>query len=107
MDQLKTTFRALGTPTEEDWPVRLHSTVVIKTSSHTTYSQGHTKLPDYVSVGQFPKPPLRDLFTAATADALNLLGKCLIYEPRKRVSAKDVSIKPDRDIYQDLSRARP
>lgn len=21
MDQLKTTFRALGTPTEEDWPV--------------------------------------------------------------------------------------
>ena len=29
MDQLKTTFRALGTPTEEDWPVRprflLHS----------------------------------------------------------------------------------
>ena len=23
MDQLKTIFRALGTPTEEDWPVRL------------------------------------------------------------------------------------
>ena len=22
MDQLKTIFRALGTPTEEDWPVR-------------------------------------------------------------------------------------
>ena len=25
MDQLKTTFRALGTPTEEEWPVRLSS----------------------------------------------------------------------------------
>ncbi|KLO17973.1 CMGC/CDK/CDK7 protein kinase [Schizopora paradoxa] len=75
MDQLKTTFRALGTPTEEDWP-------------------GHTKLPDYVPVGQFPKPPLRDLFTAATADALNLLGKCLIYEPRKRISAKDALSHP-------------
>jgi cyclin-dependent kinase 7 len=23
MDQLKTIFRALGTPTEEEWPVRL------------------------------------------------------------------------------------
>ncbi|THH10359.1 hypothetical protein EW145_g1399 [Phellinidium pouzarii] len=70
MDQLKTIFRALGTPSEDDWP-------------------GHTKLPDYVPVGQFPKSPLRDLFTAATADALNLLSRCLIYEPRKRISCKD------------------
>ncbi|OCH85504.1 CMGC/CDK/CDK7 protein kinase [Obba rivulosa] len=70
MDQLKTIFRALGTPTEEEWP-------------------GHTKLPDYVPVGQFPKTPLRDLFTAASADCLNLLSKCLIYEPRRRISAKE------------------
>jgi cyclin-dependent kinase 7 len=70
IDQLKTIFRALGSPTEEEWP-------------------GHTKLPNYVTVGQFPKPPLRDLFTAASADALNLLNKCLIYEPRKRITAKE------------------
>ncbi|KAF8967673.1 kinase-like domain-containing protein [Flammula alnicola] len=70
MDQLKTTFRALGTPTEDEWP-------------------GHTKLPDYVPVGQFPKPPLRDLFTAASADTLNLLSKCMIYEPRKRITARE------------------
>jgi len=70
MDQLKTIFRALGTPTEEEWP-------------------GHTKLPDYVSVGQFPRTPLRDLFTAASADTLNLLGKSIIYEPRRRISARD------------------
>jgi len=70
MDQLKTIFRALGTPTEEDWP-------------------GHTKLPDYVPVGQFPRAPLRDLFTAASADTLNLLSKCLIYEPRRRINAKE------------------
>ncbi|KAF6761554.1 CMGC/CDK/CDK7 protein kinase [Ephemerocybe angulata] len=75
LDQLKTIFRALGTPTEEDWP-------------------GHTKLPNYVAVGQFPKPPLRDLFTAASADALNLLSKCLIYEPRKRISAKEALSHP-------------
>ncbi|CAL1714766.1 unnamed protein product [Somion occarium] len=70
MDQLKTIFRALGTPTEEDWP-------------------GHTKLPDYVPLGQFPKTPLRDLFTAASADCLNLLNKCLVYDPKKRISAKE------------------
>ncbi|KAH0836592.1 kinase-like domain-containing protein [Lanmaoa asiatica] len=70
MDQLKTIFRALGTPTEEDWP-------------------GHTKLPDYVPVGQFPRTPLRDLFTAASGDALNLLSRCLTYEPRRRISARE------------------
>jgi hypothetical protein len=48
------------------------------------------KLPDYVPVGQFQKAPLRDLFTAASADCLNLLGKCLLYEPRRRISAKEV-----------------
>lgn len=52
--------------------------------------QGHTKLPDYVPVGQFQKAPLRDLFTAASADCLNLLGKCLLYEPRRRISAGEV-----------------
>lgn len=60
------------------------------TSSSHGHGQGHTKLPDYVPVGQFPKPPMRDLFTAASADTLNLLGKCLVYEPRKRISALDV-----------------
>ena len=33
---------------------------------------------------------MRDLFTAATADTLNLLSKCLIYEPRKRITAREV-----------------
>ncbi|KAF9531727.1 kinase-like domain-containing protein [Crepidotus variabilis] len=75
MDQLKTTFRALGTPTEEEWP-------------------GHTKLPDYITVGQFPKPPMRDLFTAASADTINLLSKCLVYEPRKRITAREALSHP-------------
>ncbi|KZS94600.1 CMGC/CDK/CDK7 protein kinase [Sistotremastrum niveocremeum HHB9708] len=70
MDQVKTIFRAIGTPTEEEWP-------------------GHTKLPDYFAAGQFPRQPFRDLFTAASADALNLLAKFFIYDPRKRISAKE------------------
>ncbi|KAL1696560.1 kinase-like domain-containing protein [Schizophyllum commune] len=75
MDQIKTIFRALGTPTEQEWP-------------------GHTRLPDYVPVGQFPKPPMRDLFTAASGDAINLLARCLTYEPRKRISAREALFHP-------------
>jgi cyclin-dependent kinase 7 len=88
MDQLKTIFRALGTPTEEDWPVLLISPIMLKHANLCT--KGHTKLPDYVAVGQFPKTPLRDLFTAASADTLSLLNKCLTYEPRMRITAREV-----------------
>ncbi|KAF8317157.1 CMGC/CDK/CDK7 protein kinase [Clavulina sp. PMI_390] len=70
MGQIKTIFHALGTPTEEDWP-------------------GHTKLPDYVAVGQFPKNPLRTLFTAASNDALDLLSRLLTYDPRRRCTAME------------------
>ena len=66
--------------------------------------KGHTKLPDYVPVGQFQKAPLRDLFTAASADCLNLLGKCLLYEPRKRISAKEVGFGDSRKARSRLIR---
>jgi cyclin-dependent kinase 7 len=89
MDQLKTIFRALGTPTEEDWPARPFFSLFNSCILYLSW-QGHTKLPDYVPVGQFPKTPLRDLFTAASVDTLNLLSKCLVYEPRKRISAREV-----------------
>ncbi|EIM86789.1 Pkinase-domain-containing protein [Stereum hirsutum FP-91666 SS1] len=75
MDQIKKTFMALGTPTEQDWP-------------------GHKKLPDYVPVGNFQRTPLRDVFTAASTDTLDLLGKCLLYEPRRRISAKEALSHP-------------
>lgn len=91
MDQLKTIFRALGTPTEEDWPACPLNHRLWPFHLMSTW-QGHTKLPDYVPVGQFSKTPLRDLFTAATTDTLNLLSKCLVYEPRKRIDAKEVWI---------------
>lgn len=70
MDQLKVIFRALGTPTEDEWP-------------------GYTSLPDYMVVGQYPKTPLRDLFTAASTEAISLLAKLLAYAPGKRISAKE------------------
>lgn len=90
MDQLKTIFRALGTPTEEDWPVGYPVTYHIP-NSRLRETQGHASLPDYTSFGQFPKSPLKLLFSAASTEALDLLGKFLIYDPRKRISAYDVS----------------
>lgn len=69
-----------------------HPNMLPSISADSARTQGHTKLPDYVPVGQFAKTPFRDLFTAASSDCLNLLGKCLIYDPRRRISAKDVSI---------------
>ncbi|KAG8804069.1 TFIIH complex serine/threonine-protein kinase subunit kin28 [Serendipita sp. 407] len=70
MDQVKIIFRALGTPKEEEWP-------------------GYKSLPDYVFVGEFPKTPFRDLFNAASTEAINLLAKLLVYEPRRRLSARE------------------
>ncbi|EJU03529.1 CMGC/CDK/CDK7 protein kinase [Dacryopinax primogenitus] len=70
LEQLKIIFRALGSPTEDTWP-------------------GHTKLPDYVDLGKFPKPNMQDLFTAASQPALDLMQKLLLYNPLQRISAKD------------------
>jgi serine/threonine protein kinase len=58
----------------------------------TEHMKGYTSLPDYVFVGQYPKTPFRDLFTAASTEAISLLAKLLAYEPRRRISAKEVRV---------------
>jgi hypothetical protein len=40
---------------------------------------------------QYPKTPLKLLFTAAGADTLELLESMLIYDPNRRISAREVS----------------
>lgn len=61
-----------------------------------------------MSLGQFPKSPLKLLFSAASSDALDLLGKLLAYDPRKRGTAREVprlyrllSILADRPVLPE------
>lgn len=67
IDQLGKIFQAFGTPTPSQWPDMIY-------------------LPDYIEFSYTPAPPLRSLFPMASDDALDLLAKMFIYDPRQRIS---------------------
>lgn len=69
IEQLTRLFQALGTPTEETWP-------------------GVSSLPDYIAFQASKGTPMRNIFTAASDDALELLGQLLSFDPGKRPSAQ-------------------
>ncbi|XP_005103387.1 cyclin-dependent kinase 7 [Aplysia californica] len=68
LDQLSKTFQVLGTPSEADWPDMKY-------------------LPDYVVFKEHPKHPMKEIFTAASDDLLELLDSLLALNPSKRCSA--------------------
>jgi serine/threonine protein kinase len=72
IDQLFRIFRLLGTPTEQEWA-------------------GVTSLPDFKST--FPHWTAKSLATIPglenEPEACDLLAKMLIYEPAKRISARE------------------
>jgi len=71
IDQLFRIFRTMGTPTEDIW-------------------HGCTTLPDFKpSFPQWKKQELSSIVTNADPLALDLLMKMLVYEPSKRISAKE------------------
>ena len=45
------------------------------------------KLPGYFDFKKYPKTPLKQLFTAASNDTLDLLEKMFMYDPQKRITA--------------------
>ncbi|KAI9347203.1 kinase-like domain-containing protein, partial [Zopfochytrium polystomum] len=87
LGQLQTIFRALGTPTEDEWP-------------------GLNDLPDKKNLEfpMFPRTPLKTLFTAAGDDALDLLEKMLVYDPVKRITAFDAL---DHFYFRNMPRPTP
>jgi len=70
LDQLSKIFAALGTPTEETWP-------------------GMTSLPNYIQFNYCPGTPLKQLFTAAKDDAIDLLSQMIKFNPSSRITATE------------------
>ncbi|EIW67721.1 hypothetical protein TREMEDRAFT_33381 [Tremella mesenterica DSM 1558] len=69
IDQLKKTFHAMGTPTEQDWP-------------------GHTKLPDYHETPQHPKNPWWNMISSIGKEGQDLARELLRFDPLQRLSAE-------------------
>uniref|UniRef100_F6VT21 Protein kinase domain-containing protein n=3 Tax=Ciona intestinalis TaxID=7719 RepID=F6VT21_CIOIN len=70
IDQLFRIFRVLGTPTDDIWP-------------------GVTQLKDYKQTfPKWKKGCLNDSVKNLDEDGIDLLTKCLVYNPAKRISAK-------------------
>ncbi|KAL6963089.1 Cyclin-dependent kinase D-1 [Sarracenia purpurea var. burkii] len=69
IDQLGKIFAAFGTPKPSQWPDMQY-------------------LPDYVEYQYVPGQPLRQLFPLTSDDALDLLLKMFMYDPKARISAQ-------------------
>lgn len=81
IDELYKIFRVLGTPNESVWP-------------------GVTKLPDYKPTFPQWKPmDLAQLIPDLEPAGIDLLKKMLVYEPSKRISAKEALKHP---YFDDL-----
>lgn len=70
LDQLTRIFQVLGTPNETNWP-------------------DVKSLPDYVQYKFYPPIPLRDIFTAASDDLIELANKMLALYPLHRCSCTE------------------
>uniref|UniRef100_A0AAG5D0R5 Cyclin-dependent kinase 7 n=1 Tax=Anopheles atroparvus TaxID=41427 RepID=A0AAG5D0R5_ANOAO len=70
LDQLTRIFQVLGTPTETNWP-------------------DVKSLPDYVQYKFYPPIPLRDIFTAASDDLIELANKMLALYPLHRCTCTE------------------
>ncbi|KAL1117596.1 hypothetical protein AAG570_003911 [Ranatra chinensis] len=69
LDQLTRIFHTLGTPNEQTWP-------------------GMMTLQDYIQFKTFPGTPLKDIFTAAGDDLLDLISALLAINPLKRINCQ-------------------
>ena len=103
LDQLKIIYSALGSPTEEEWPVstiferggksrRVQALLSFPFRFVSFVTQQLKSLPDYVQLDHVPNQPWHLHFSAAGPDAATLIRGLLAYNPNKRVTAKEVSV---------------
>lgn len=104
IDQLKKTFHAMGSPTEEEWPVSQIDPpfvpgtpigVAFRIAFNESYTdwktQGHKDLPDYHEIGGYPKNPWWTLIASLGKEGVDLARSILRFDPTTRISAKEVS----------------
>lgn len=97
LDQLSKIFQALGTPTTETWPVSWFPVCILMCCTQSCYRyifslQDMKSLPDYIEFKHCPGTPLRDIFTAAADDLIDLLEKLLTLNPLSRCTASEVRV---------------
>ncbi|CAB4377558.1 putative KIN28-cyclin-dependent ser/thr protein kinase [Rhizophagus irregularis] len=83
--QLELIFKALGTPTEEDWP-------------------GFSELARDMKFQKYSRTPLQVHFKAAGSDAIDLLEKMLTYDPNKRINTREALL---HSYFRKLPRPTP
>ncbi|GAQ88141.1 cyclin-dependent kinase [Klebsormidium nitens] len=83
LQQLLHIFKQLGTPNEQIWP-------------------GVSKLRDWHEYPQWPRQDIARAVPLLSKEGVDLLEKCLQYEPAKRISAKDAMIHP---YFDDLDKS--
>ncbi|ORY84908.1 kinase-like domain-containing protein [Protomyces lactucae-debilis] len=85
MGQLDLIFKALGTPSKQDWPDVIH-------------------LPQYVEFRKHERPDPRQLFTAASEQEIDLMQQMLTLDPLKRPTTTDALRHP---YFKALPRPTP
>ncbi|XP_055345719.1 cyclin-dependent kinase 7-like [Paramacrobiotus metropolitanus] len=75
-------------PGESDMDQYIKIIQVMGSPSDTTW-QDVRKLPSFIDVKECPPIPLEQIFRAVTADMLDFLKSCLLYEPTKRVTCEE------------------
>ncbi|KAG5175626.1 cyclin-dependent kinase [Tribonema minus] len=89
IDELYKIFMLLGTPSEATWP-------------------GVTKLPDWNAIfPTWPRLSLRHAAPGLSDAGLDLLNKCLVYDPAARVSARRALKHPYFDGFDPATPAPP
>jgi len=83
IDQIFRIFRLLGTPTEDNWP---------GVSSYRDYK---------ATFPQWSPQRLEDVVPGLDALGIDLLKKCLVYEPSKRISSREALRHP---YFEDLNK---
>ena len=82
VQQLLHIFKVLGTPDESVWP-------------------GVSKLKDWHEFPQWKPQNLKTFFPTLEPEGLDLLQRCLVYDPKERISAKEAMAHPFfRDIVK-------